>query len=102
MVTGNNEGEANESVLDAIAAEQAAPAVDDDTIIYSEATTPEQEELPLGNDPSFLYAGREEKVLEVVHASQRWQFKYKELSWGQKNECIDAAQQWDADTGFKF
>ena len=61
-----------------------------------------EEELPMGNDPSVLYAGREEHSLEIVHAGQRWIFKYKDLSWGQKNECIDLAQQWDTDAGFKF
>ena len=61
-----------------------------------------EEELPMGNDPSILYAGREEHSLEIVHAGQRWVFKYKDLSWGQKNECIDEAQQWDTDAGFKF
>ena len=61
-----------------------------------------EEELPIGNDPSILYAGREEHSLEIVHAGQRWVFKYKDLSWGQKNECIDEAQQWDTDAGFKF
>ena len=60
------------------------------------------DELPMGTDGSLLYAGREEKVLEIVHAGQRWAFKYKDLSWGQKNACIDEAQQWDADEGFKF
>ena len=60
------------------------------------------EELPIGNDPSILYAGREEHSLEIVHAGQRWVFTYKDLSWGQKNECIDLAQQWDTDAGFKF
>ena len=59
-------------------------------------------ELPVGTDGSLLFAGREEKVLEIVHAGQRWAFKYKDLSWGQKNACIDEAQQWDADEGFKF
>ena len=24
------------------------------------------------------------------------------MGWGQKNECIDLAQQWDTDAGFKF
>ena len=60
------------------------------------------DELPIGTDGSLLYAGREEKVLEIVHAGQRWEFKYKELSWGQKNACIDDAQQWDSETGFRF
>ena len=61
-----------------------------------------EEELPMGMDPAVLYAGREEHSLEIVHAGQRWVFKYKDLSWGQKNECIDLAQQWDTDAGFKF
>ena len=60
------------------------------------------DELPIGTDGSLLYAGREEKVLEIVHAGQRWAFKYKDLSWGQKNACIDEAQQWDTTEGFKF
>ena len=60
------------------------------------------DELPMGTDGSLLYAGREEKVLEIVHAGQRWAFKYKDLSWGQKNACIDEAQQWDTTEGFKF
>ena len=61
-----------------------------------------EEELPMGHDPAVLYAGREEHSLEIIHAGQRWVFKYKDLSWGQKNECIDLAQQWDTDAGFKF
>ena len=61
-----------------------------------------EEELPMGNDPSILYAGREEHSLEIVHAGQRWLFKYKDLSWGEKNQCIDDAQKWDTETGFKF
>ena len=60
------------------------------------------DELPMGTDASLLLAGSVEKVLEIVHAGQRWQFKYKELSWGQKNSCIDEAQEWDTDQGFKF
>jgi len=59
-------------------------------------------EIPMGTDASLLNAGREEKVLEIIHAGQRWLFKYKDLSWGQKNACIDEAQQWDADSGFRF
>ena len=58
--------------------------------------------LPMGTDSSFLFAGREEKVLEIVHAGQRWQFKYKDLSWGQKNACVDEAQRWDPEAGFQF
>ena len=57
--------------------------------------------LPMGTDSSFLFAGREEKVLEIVHAGQRWQFKYKDLSWGQKNACVDEAQRWEPEAGFQ-
>tara|TARA_Y100000296_G_C5110530_1_gene224886 strand:+ start:434 stop:868 length:435 start_codon:yes stop_codon:yes gene_type:complete len=60
------------------------------------------EPLPMGTDSSFLFAGREERVLEIVHAGQRWHFKYKDLSWGQKNQCIDEAQKWDPEAGFQF
>ena len=82
------------------------------TMVEENIVTPEEnveavpevveEKLPMGHDPAVLYAGREEHSLEIVHAGQRWVFKYKDLSWGQKNECIDEAQQWDTDAGFKF
>ena len=79
------------------------PTVESPMVFGEPAEVPPVDEtLPLGSDPSLLYAGREEKVLEIVHAGQRWQFKYKELSWGQKNACIDDAQQWDSETGFRF
>lgn len=80
--------------------------VEDNSIVEDNSTTETtdsvQEEIPMGSDPSLLYAGREEKSLEIIHAGQKWIFKYRELSWGQKNECIDLAQQWDQDAGFKF
>jgi len=85
--------------------------VSNDSFEVDSVTEPVQEvpevpvisdDLPMGTDGSLLYAGREEKILEIVHAGQRWQFKYKDLSWGQKNACIDEAQQWDSDQGFKF
>ena len=56
----------------------------------------------MGTDVNLLYAGRDEHTLELFHAGQKWVFKYKDLSWGQKNECIDQAQQWDQQDGFKF
>ena len=70
--------------------------------VAQDTTVIPSDELPMGTDGSLLLAGRAEKVLEIVHAGQRWQFKYKDLSWGQKNTCIDEAQQWDTDEGFKF
>lgn len=71
--------------------------VEDNEIIDSVS-----EDISVGSDPALLYAGREEKILEINHAGQKWLFKYKELSWGQKNECIDQAQTWDTENGFKF
>ena len=76
--------------------------VEDNSIIESTGSIENEEELPIGSDSSLLYAGREEKSLEIIHAGQKWIFKYRDLSWGQKNECIDLAQQWDQDAGFKF
>ena len=62
----------------------------------------EDEELPLGDDSSLLFADTEEKTIEVVHAGKRWIFKYKEMTWGEKNACVDGAQSWDNDNGFNF
>ena len=81
--------------------EENIAASEEDVEVVPEVVVVE-EALPMGNDPSVLYAGREEHSLEIIHAGQRWVFKYKDLSWGQKNECIDLAQQWDTDAGFKF
>ena len=80
--------------------EENIAASEEDVEVVPEVVV--EEALPMGNDPSVLYAGREEHSLEIIHAGQRWVFKYKDLSWGQKNECIDLAQQWDTDAGFKF
>ena len=63
---------------------------------------PEVEEIPLGDDPSVLFTSVEEKALEIVHAGKKWVFKYKELTWGEKNICIDDSQTWDANGGFSF
>ena len=51
------------------------------------------EEVPMGEDPSSL---------EIVHAGRKWVFKYKELTWGDKNLCIDESQTWDASGNFSF
>ena len=58
--------------------------------------------LPLGEDSSALFASGQEKIIEVVHAGKRWIFKYKEMTWGEKNACVDAAQTWDQNAGFSF
>jgi len=63
---------------------------------------PEVEEIPMGEDPSVLFTSVEEKALEIVHAGKKWVFKYRELTWGEKNICIDESQTWDANGGFSF
>ena len=95
-----NNGEVTMVEENTVAFEENVAAVPEEVV----EAVPEvvEEELPMGNDPSILYAGREEHSLEIVHAGQRWLFKYKDLSWGEKNQCIDEAQQWDTDEGFKF
>ena len=66
-------------------------------------TTPAEEALPRGMNSGDLFASEEEHELEIVHKGQTWSFKYKDLTWGDKNLCIDQAQQWDTDGGsFKF
>jgi len=62
----------------------------------------EDDVLPLGEDSSVLFASGQEKVIEVIHAGKRWIFKYKEMTWGEKNACVDAAQTWDQNNGFNF
>jgi len=62
----------------------------------------EDDVLPLGEDSSALFVSGQEKTIEVVHGGKRWIFKYKEMSWGEKNACVDAAQTWDQNNGFNF
>ena len=61
-----------------------------------------EEKLPLGNDPSALFVTRTENTLEIIHEGKRYLFKYKDLSWGEKNACVDLAQNWDQTEGFSF
>ena len=61
-----------------------------------------EEKLPLGNDPSALFVTRTENTLEIIHDGKRYLFKYKDLTWGEKNTCVDAAQSWDQNAGFSF
>ena len=60
-----------------------------------------EEELEEGTDPSVLYADTREHQLEVRARGKKWTFYYRDLTWGEKNECIDAAQIWN-DGEFKF
>lgn len=61
-----------------------------------------EEELPLGTDSSALFAVKTEQTLEIIHEGKRYLFKYKDLTWGEKNTCVDAAQSWDQNAGFSF
>ena len=63
--------------------------------------TPGPEPLPKGVDSGDLFASEDEQELEIVHKGQTWTFRYRDLTWGDKNYCIDQAQQWEGDQ-FKF
>ena len=52
-----------------------------------------------GVNPGDLFASEEEKTLEVFHQGKKWIFKYKDMPWGDKNKCLDEAQNW---TGGEF
>jgi len=55
----------------------------------------EGEELKEGTDPSVLFADSIEHKLELNYKGQKWTFQYRDMTWGEKNECIDAAQIWE-------
>lgn len=54
----------------------------------------EQVKIEMGANPQELFASTEEKILEIVHNDKKWVFKYKDLDFGGKGDCIDAAQMW--------
>jgi hypothetical protein len=54
-----------------------------------------------GSDPGDLFASDTEKSIEVIHQEKKWIFKYKDLTWGDKNKCLDEAQEWK-NGEFKF
>ena len=74
--------------------EEAQAQVDEDS-------TTEEVELEEGTDPSALYADSSEHVLELQLKGKKWTFYYRDMTWGEKSECIDAAQIW-GDGDFKF
>lgn len=61
----------------------------------------ESKEMELGLDPSELYAVTIEKELVIVHNDKRWVFKYRDMTWKEKYDCVDAAQTWQG-TEFSF
>lgn len=54
-----------------------------------------------GVNPGDLFASDEEKTLEVFHQGKKWLFKYRDMPWGDKNKCLDEAQNWQGGE-FKF
>jgi hypothetical protein len=62
----------------------------------------DEESYPMGMDPSILFSSPQEKSLEIIFEGQKWVFKYKELTWGEKTACVDKAQSWDEVNGFQF
>ena len=67
-----------------------------------EEVVSESQDVPLGEDPSLLFASSEEEILEIIHQGRRWQFKYRQMTWGEKNYCVDKAQTWDNNGVFNF
>ena len=55
-----------------------------------------EEELEEGVDPSVLFADSNEHSLELQYQGKKWTFYYRDMTWGEKNECVDAAQIWDS------
>ena len=82
-------------VEEVIPDEDLVEEVEDEQVEY-------EEELPLGTDSSALFATKIEQTLEIIHEGKRYLFKYKDLTWGEKNACVDAAQSWDQNAGFSF
>ena len=74
--------------------EEAQAQVDEDS-------TTEEVNLEEGTDPSALYADSSEHVLELQLKGKKWTFYYRDMTWGEKSACIDAAQIW-GDGDFKF
>ena len=60
-----------------------------------------EEEIPVGTDSGILFASEETKTLEIIFKGQKWVFTYKDLNWGDKNACVDQAQEWE-NGEFKF
>ncbi len=47
------------------------------------------EVLPPGENPDELYSEREEQTLVIVHKGKTWTFKYHDLNFKEKYDCID-------------
>ena len=64
-------------------------------------TADQEEEIQEGTDPSILFADSNEHTLEFVFKGKKWSFHYRDMTWGEKNDCIYAAQIW-TNGEFKF
>ena len=85
---------------------QERPESTDSGILQAEdsvkdETADQEEEIQEGTDPSILFADSNEHTLEFVFKGKKWSFHYREMTWGEKNDCIDAAQIW-TNGEFKF
>jgi len=78
--------------------EQEVGSSDEIPIVPPVASAPDIQE---GSNPGDLFASDEEKTLEVFHQGKKWIFKYKDMAWGDKNKCLDEAQNWQGGE-FKF
>ena len=83
---------------EAMVQEQEVGSSDEIPIVPPVASAPDIQE---GSNPGDLFASEEEKILEIFHQGKKWIFKYKDLTWGDKNKCLDDAQQWK-DGEFQF
>ena len=57
----------------------------------------EEPELEVGTNPGDLFTDTDEKTLEIFHKGKKWIFKYKDLSWKEKYDCVDEAANIDGD-----
>ena len=53
-----------------------------------------KEDYPVGTDSGSLFASEDVKTLEIIFKGQKWVFTYRDLNWGDKNACVDQAQEW--------
>ena len=69
--------------------------------LVTDETADQEEEIQEGTDPSILFADSNEHTLEFVYKDKKWSYHSRDMTWGEKNDCIDAAQIW-TNGEFKF
>jgi len=50
-----------------------------------------KDDLAEGTDGSELYVDQTEKIKVIEHNGKVWRFKYRELTWAEKNRALSAA-----------